>query len=154
MFLSISLFSQNKEDVLLNVTSFKFEGDTVLLEMSILNKGAKPITLYNVGTHDICTSVLKIKAQDDIGNKYEVFPCEAIIDLESIFLDCNNTFKLLSNEGFIKVVKFAVRDFAPHLKKGNYQLFVEINYSICNFETELQNVLEADLFSEKYDFKY
>lgn len=154
MFLPISLFSQNKEDVLLKVDSFNYEGDTVLLSMSIFNRGAKNITCYKVSSRDICTSVLKIKAQDDLGNRYEVFPCEAIIDLESIYLDCDNTVKLSPNEGFIKVVRFAVKDFAPYLKKGNYELFVEVNYSIGNFETILSNVLETDLLSKKYHFQY
>lgn len=154
MFLPVSLFSQNKEDVLLKVDSFNYEGDSVLLSISIFNKGAKDITCYKVGTHDICSSVLKIKAKDDFGNRYEVFPCDAIIDLESIYLDCDNTVKLSPNEGFVKVIKFAVKDFAPYLKKGSYELFVEVNYFIGNFETKLSNVLETDLLSKKYHFQY
>ena len=154
MFLPISLFSQNKEDVLLKVNDFKCVGDTALLTMSILNSSGKTVTCYKVGLQDICTSVLKIKVKDSFGKKHEVFPCEAMIDLESIYLDCSNTVKLSPDEGFIKVVKFAVKDFAPFLIKGNYELFVEINYSIGNFESELHNVFESDLLSEKYNFKY
>ncbi len=154
LFLPISLLSQNEEGVLLEINNFSYEGDSVLLSMSIFNKGAKEITCYKFGTQDICTSVLKIKAKDDFGNRYEVFPCDANIDLESIYLDCDNTVKLSPNEGFVKVLKFAVKDFAPSLKKGNYELFVEVNYSIGNFETKLNNVLETDLLSKKYHFLY
>ncbi|MCH4895638.1 hypothetical protein E0494_02860 [Marinilabiliaceae bacterium JC040] len=79
---------------------------------------------------------------------------DVIIDLESIYLDCNNTVKLSSNEEFVKVIRFAVKDFSPFLKKGSYDLFVEVNYSIGNFETKLSNVLEIDLLSKKYHFQY
>ena len=154
MFLPVSLFSQNKEDVLLKVNSFNYEKDSILLSISIFNRSVKDITCYKVGLHDICTSVLKIKAKDDSGNIYEVLPYDVIIDLESIYLDCNNTVKLSPNEEFVKVIRFAVKDFSPYLKKGSYDLFVEVNYSIGNFETKLSNVLEIDLLSKKYHFQY
>jgi len=50
---------------------------------------------------------------------------DVIIDLESIYLYCNNTVKLSPNEEFVKVIRFAVKDFSPYLKKGSYDLFVE-----------------------------
>ncbi len=152
VFLPISLFCQNKEDIYLNVNDFKNKGDTILLGISIFNNGLNPVTCYKINTIDICRSVLKIKAQDDFGNIYEVFPCKTIIDSELIYLDCNNTVKLFPNEGFVKFMKFAVKDFTPYLTKGHYELFVEVNYSVCTFETKLQNVLKTDLLSKKYSF--
>lgn len=154
LLMPIVLFSQNKKDVSLKVDNIVFKGDTVLLTMNLINGSNDTITFYKASLKDICTSVLKIYAKDSKGNKYEVFPCKAIIDLESIYLDYSNTVTLAHNEGFQKIIKFSIKDFAPYLIKGNYELFVELNYSIANFETRFNNVFHSDILSKKYDFKF
>jgi len=138
----------------MQLSSIEYKKDTVSIGVSIFNKGDKTIRCYKVDAKDICTSLLKIKARDDVGNIYEVFPCESFIDLDSIYLNCNNTVILFENEGFTRVVNFSVKDFTPYIKEGDYELFLEVNYSISNFETELENVLKTDLVSKKYHFKY
>lgn len=148
----LNLIAQREDAIVLNIDKIDFSSDTIKLEISVVNNGDRTIALYKPNLKDICWGLLKIYAisENEKSQKHEIFPCEAIIDLESIKLDCDNTVRLSSQEGLKKIFTFPIEDFSPHIKIGKYIFYVELNYSIVNFETNIKDVLNVDLISKGY----
>jgi len=150
---SFLLFSQVEQDVLLKINKVSNKNDSISVHIEVINLGATSTVFYKIYLYDICTSIFKIYAIDKAGDRFEAFPCEAIIDLESIVLDCSNSVRLDLKEGYSKVLKLSKFDFSPFLKSGQYSIYIEVNYSIVNFETTLEDVYKSNLISNKYEFQ-
>jgi len=149
----LTIFAQSN-NIILRINKVTISNYTYIVNTSLVNNSERIITIYKANVKDIRYSILKFFAKDSVGNKYEFYPFETSVDLESIYLDCNNSIQLCPQEGFIKTYKLDIKKFTPYIKKGKYKLYIELNYSISNFRTELKNVLIDDLISNGYSFIY
>jgi hypothetical protein len=129
--------------------------------LTVTNMSNQPIVTYLPKTADICLQILKIKFIDLQNNKVHEFdPCTLIADLDHIILNSKNTLSLKPNEKFTQKVRFSKKDIFPYLKRGkSYKLFVEWRLEGVNFEkevqfeTDLNNLFQENVASNKIDFR-
>ena len=152
--LNSTLFGQEKK-IRLEIVDCVSTKTSVSFCLTIANMSNQPIVTYIPKKADICFRILKIKFIDLQNNKvHELNPCTSYTDLESITLNINNTLSLKPNEKFNQKFRFSKKDISPYLKRGKgYKLFVEWYLKGINFETDLKNLFQEDVNSNKIDFR-
>lgn len=145
-FASLNVFSQN---VQLKIDEFKLDKDSACFSLEVINKMSKNVFIYKPKLEDICLNILKIKfINSETRQSHLLFPCDYIIDLDHIKLNCGNVISLNQEESFLKYFKFSIRDVSPFLNKGSiYTLYLELNFEKVQFVTDLDNVFQEDLQS-------
>jgi hypothetical protein len=154
----ISLFSQekNSNSVGLNIENFSIYNDSCTINLHVINKSHDTIVFYKPRIADICSSVLRVYAKSNNRDNqiYNLYPCEATKDLESIYVDQNNSICLLEHKSFDFELTFALENFSPHLESDTYFIYIEINFSIANLKSKQKYLYVSDIISNGYYFEY
>jgi hypothetical protein len=150
---SLNVFSQNK---MILIKDLYCKEDSLIFYLEITNITNQDITIYKPELEDICFNLLKIKFIDlDKDKVSELFPCNQIIDLDRIVLDCDNSVYLKPQDKFGRTFKFNCKTISPYLIKNNYyKLFVELNLKNVTFETVLKYPFKNDIKSNEINFLF
>jgi hypothetical protein len=153
-----SAFSQKEStnSLDLSIDNFNMYHDSCVLNIQVVNKSQDTILFYRPRLEDICSSILRIYAisKTHTNKYYYLYPCEATIDLESIYIDQNNSIFLLEEQCFYFKLSFKLEDFSPHLALDSYLLYFELNYSIANLKSKHKNLFKSDIIAKSYCFEY
>lgn len=155
MLLSFNMLAQKSELYLL-IRDLDLSRDSLGFSLEINNISDQSWTIYKPDSKDICNSILKLRfISKDEFHEHEIFPCEYIIDLNSIMLNCTNSINLNPNDIFIQKFKFGINQITPYLEKNfNYSFFVELNLGDILFESDLKNIFKKNLKSSRINFPY
>ncbi len=155
-FLSLVTHKIDAQDkVILRIEKVQQEKDSLLLTFSFDNQGDKAVRLFKPKKKGICCSIVNIYFTDEQGKEYKVFPCDEIIDMDKITVDCKNSVYLESKEKFYSIIKFGLKDMTPYLDKGRnvYNVNMKFNYRDVNFEGEVEGLCRTLIKSNCYNFK-
>ncbi|NLI36880.1 MAG: hypothetical protein GX416_10260 [Bacteroidales bacterium] len=153
--LNSTLFGQEKRIKLEIIDCISTETN-ISFSLAIKNISNQPIVTYIPKQDDICYGLIKITIVDMQNDKvHEFYPCTFnAADLDCITLDCHNTLFLKPNETSIQKFKLHKKHIYSHLKRGkSYKLFVEWYLKGVCFKTNLKNLLQEDVSSNKIDFR-
>lgn len=141
-----------QSDLVFKIENIYTSSDSIFLQFSFLNNGKETVKLYKPNKKDICYGIVKILLKDNTDKEYLIMPCDEIIDLDAIILNCKNSFYLSHNEKLIKEVRFSLKDAIPFLTKGMaYEVIMEVNLNDVSFEGETEDLCRCN-FKTNYDF--
>jgi|GEM_PF-4286879 len=144
-----------KPELEININSIVVKNDSTIVEIIIENKGKENICLYKPSLDDICYGIFKVFAYsiNDTTAKYELLPSTTTIDLDSIYLNKENTIILLQDESFKTVIKFSNNKYSPFIKSGIYKMAIELNYKDVVFDSCFMNVFNENIKTNLMLFK-
>jgi len=106
--------------VSINILDITVKGENIELKLEFINNSNGQERIYIPTKQDICYNLLNVFFVDELSQeKSELFPCEGIIDLDSIDISCSNSVLLDSNDSYIRNLQFDFTNLSPYLKKGN-----------------------------------
>jgi hypothetical protein len=143
---ALKIYAQS--DIVLKIEDMKMNCDSLFLQFSISNNGKRLVKLYKPERQDICYSVVKVLLTDKANRKYQITPCNEIIDLDAIILSSKNSIYLSKDECFMKKIGFSLKDVVPFLTKNeDYYTVMEINLKDVSFKGETDDLAKCNLKS-------
>jgi len=156
LFLSIisTVTTSAQSNLELGIENLQTSSDSLFIRFSITNKGKKIVRIYKPESQDICYGIVRILINDVNGNKYQIMPCNEIIDLDAITLCCKNSLYLSENEIFSKQFKFSLKNAVPFLPtKVILNATMEINLKDAPFEGDVDDLVRYD-YKTKNETKF
>lgn len=143
-----SLFT--KVEVTQNYVSKNIE-----LNITFVNKGDIPIILYKPSIRNICNNLMSIELVS-IKNQtiHDYFPCQEILDIESIEISLFNSVCLRKNEQYVQTLTLDKHIFSKKLEKGLYKLNIYFKYGYDIFFTnEKIDIFKKDILFVSNQFE-
>lgn len=152
-FLFSTTLSVNAQDVKLKISNIAFDmkKNNFDLYLEIYGNKERGVKIYKPQIEDICTSLVRIKFISQVNKNIGiVYPCQEVIDLESILINNENAIFLDIGEYFGVIMSFSCEEISPYLVEEIYDVQVELNYTLTQFIGDTQNLFKGDLKSNLF----
>lgn len=136
-----------KPELVVSIKSIIVKNDSTFVEIIFENKGEEDLSLYKPSLDDIDYGIFKIFAYSisDTTKKYELLSSTNAIQLNSIQLNRENTIILSQHTTVKTMIKFSNYNYLPVIKRGIYNMVIELNYEDIEFDGCFVNVFNKNI---------